>query len=219
MGSEMCIRDRAGINASEPACVFASGMGDTDITDYMCRALAGPEKMVSPTRFHNSVHNAPAGYWTISTQCEQAATSVAGFTHSFSIALLEALVQIETNGRAVLVVVNDIASPAPMIDINPIEQAFAAALLLQPPVDAPQSLMQLSGAIGSSSNAVEWPALDPQVLQGLYENNPAARSLALLQTLASQNTGDSRALHYPLSDACVLDLKVTPGLSQPDVNP
>ena len=28
------------------------------------RALAGAEREVSPTRFHNSVHNAAAGYWT-----------------------------------------------------------------------------------------------------------------------------------------------------------
>jgi len=57
------------------------------------RLLAGENKALSPTKFHNSVHNAAAGYWTISTGCMQAANSVAGFDNSVSLTLLEALIQ------------------------------------------------------------------------------------------------------------------------------
>jgi hypothetical protein len=47
--------------------VFASTYGDMAITDYMCGTLAKTPTMLSPTRFHNSVHNAAAGYWSIAT--------------------------------------------------------------------------------------------------------------------------------------------------------
>ena len=31
--------------------------------------LAADPRELSPTRFHNSVHNAPAGYWTVAAHC------------------------------------------------------------------------------------------------------------------------------------------------------
>ena len=65
----------AQVDPQATACTFASGLGDTEITDYMCRALNTAEKVLSPTKFHNSVHNAAAGYWTISTGCMKAAES------------------------------------------------------------------------------------------------------------------------------------------------
>ena len=52
-------------SADATAAVFASSTGDPEITDQLCRTLALPEPTVSPTRFHNSVHNAPAGYWSM----------------------------------------------------------------------------------------------------------------------------------------------------------
>jgi hypothetical protein len=43
------------------ASVFASTHGDLAITDYMCSTLVADPRALSPTRFHNSVHNAAAG--------------------------------------------------------------------------------------------------------------------------------------------------------------
>ena len=51
--------------------MFASTYGDLAITDYMCSTLAKAPMTLSPTRFHNSVHNAAAGYWSIATACRQ----------------------------------------------------------------------------------------------------------------------------------------------------
>ena len=45
--------------------VFASCSGDMDIVDDICRALTEQPVALSPTQFHNSVHNASAGYWRI----------------------------------------------------------------------------------------------------------------------------------------------------------
>ena len=60
--------DQAGVDKTQIPSVFTSAMGDTAITDYMCRKLSGDEKLLSPTKFHNSVHNAPSGYWSISAE-------------------------------------------------------------------------------------------------------------------------------------------------------
>jgi hypothetical protein len=51
----------------ETATVFASSLGDGAVMNKMCLTLADPNQLVSPTIFHNSVHNAPAGYWHIGT--------------------------------------------------------------------------------------------------------------------------------------------------------
>ena len=49
--------------------VHGAPVGDT-------LTLAGDPAAVSPIRFHNSVHNAAAGYWTIGTGCLRATTAI-----------------------------------------------------------------------------------------------------------------------------------------------
>jgi hypothetical protein len=65
----------SGRNAAELTTVFTSVHGDLAINDAMCRALIEAPRLVSPTKFINSVHNAPAGYWAIATGCQQASTA------------------------------------------------------------------------------------------------------------------------------------------------
>ena len=43
-------------------------------TTTCARTLASAPTLLSPTKFHNSVHNAAAGYWTIGTGCMEAST-------------------------------------------------------------------------------------------------------------------------------------------------
>ena len=49
------------------------------------------ERLISPTRFHNSVHNAAAGYWGIATGATPAANALCADDASFGAGLLEAL--------------------------------------------------------------------------------------------------------------------------------
>ena len=55
--------------------VYASSYGDLVINDYLCATLAIAPLDMSPTRFHNSVHNAPAGYWAIAAKCMRASSA------------------------------------------------------------------------------------------------------------------------------------------------
>src|SRR2546425_2877941 len=71
-------------DAAATATVFTSSSGEGETLHHMCEALASAEREVSPTRFHNSVHNAAAGYWGIATRSREASTSLCAYDASFT---------------------------------------------------------------------------------------------------------------------------------------
>ncbi|MDR0184348.1 beta-ketoacyl synthase chain length factor [Lysobacter arvi] len=119
--------------AREPASlpsVFASTHGELAITDYMCTTLAADPRALSPTRFHNSVHNAAAGYWTIGTGAMQPANAISAYTATFAQGLLEALTQLHHACDAVLLVAYDGQSTGPLAKMAPSEGLLGGALVL-----------------------------------------------------------------------------------------
>src|SRR5665647_1155890 len=62
----------AGADLASLATVFSSTEADCANTHAILEALASNDRALSPTRFHNSVHNAPSGYWSIATGCGDA---------------------------------------------------------------------------------------------------------------------------------------------------
>lgn len=123
---EMAGRDPAAL-----ASIFTSTHGDLGITDYMSETLAGPDPAsISPTRFHNSVHNAAAGYWTIGAGCMCPATAISACQASFAQGLLEALVQLATGEEAVLLVACDARSQGPLAEVSHSEGLLGGALVL-----------------------------------------------------------------------------------------
>lgn len=175
----------AGVDPSELACVFGSGLGDTEITDYLCAQLATPEKQISPTRFHNSVHNAPAGYWTIATHCVRSANSIAAYSHTAGICVLEAVIQAQQEQVPVLVTLYDLAARGIYSNIYTVTQDFAAALVLSPVLREGPPLAKLTLSVSPSACAE--PAWAPEFAQ-LCGNNPAAQVLPLLYALAQPAT-------------------------------
>lgn len=120
----------AGREPAALASVFASTHGDLAITDYMCATLAGDPRALSPTRFHNSVHNAAAGYWTIGSGCLQATTAVSAHDASFAQGLIEALVQIATGTEAVLLTAYDTTAVGPLGPMSGSRGLLGGALVL-----------------------------------------------------------------------------------------
>lgn len=167
------------IPASAFATVFTSSDGDPAILDQLCETLAQSPREMSPIRFHNSVHNAAAGYWSIATGSRLPATSVCAFDGSFAAGLIEAGVQVGEERTPVLLVAADLEIPPLLYPLRPIDTAFAVALAL--------SHDRAEGAIARCEVAIV-PGGAPAFgtgsrLQGLFAN-PAGRSLPLLQTLA-----------------------------------
>jgi hypothetical protein len=85
---------QAACDVADIATVFASSSGDGDNIHHICNVLASTERAVSPTRFHNSVHNAAAGYWSIATGCRESSTSLSCYDDSFAAGLLETAAQV-----------------------------------------------------------------------------------------------------------------------------
>jgi hypothetical protein len=123
----------AGIEPETIPSVFASTYGDLPINHYMCSTLASTPLLVSPTRFHNSVHNAVSGYWTIGTGSMRASTALAAGANTFASGLLEAVVQALANDTPVLLVAYDVGATGPMLEVAPSTGAFGAAVVVAPP--------------------------------------------------------------------------------------
>jgi Beta-ketoacyl synthase, N-terminal domain len=188
----------AGSNTAQLACVFASSHGDTEISDYLCRELAANAPL-SPTKFHNSVHNAASGYWTIAVGCMESATALSGGDESFAYGLLEAGLQAVCSNRPVLLVVYDHAAAAPLSSVCSISRTFGVALVLNPSATARSlACIKLRSA---DQGVLEALTLEP-ALQALQSGNPAARALPLLSCLAS-----ARAATLPMSP---FGLEITP---------
>lgn len=126
----------SGRDAATLACVFTSSHGDQPVTDYMCATLAQSPMAMSPTKFHNSVHNAAVGYWTIASGCHQPSTALAAMRASFGAGLLEAAIQVAADQRPVLLVGSDTRGSGPLGEVTDCEQPFGAALVLAPEASA-----------------------------------------------------------------------------------
>ena len=168
----------------ELAAVFATSEGDTSILHRICTALAETQRAVSPTDFHNSVHNAAAGYWSIATGAKAPSTSLSAFDASFVAGLIEAATMVHADGQAVLLAVYDVAPLAPLQATRPITQPFGTALVLSPPgVDGRAPMLELQ------SSAEPETQLEDVAQENLRLSNPAARALPLLQALARGRPG------------------------------
>ncbi|MFM2287752.1 MAG: hypothetical protein RL684_895, partial [Pseudomonadota bacterium] len=124
--------EMAGVAPASIPSVFASTHGDLPISDYMCATLAGTPRLLSPTKFHNSVHNAAVGYWTIGTHCMQASTALTAWRNTFANGLLEAAVQAHADDTPVLLVAYDVTARGPMATVTHSDGLLAVALVLLP---------------------------------------------------------------------------------------
>lgn len=165
--------------------VFASSAGDCDNCHQILEALASSDRAISPTRFHNSVHNAAAGYWSIATGSQQPSTSLSAYDAGFGAALLEAASQIQSNAQPCLLVAFDTPYPQPLRALRNITHPFGVALLLTPG-HSPTSLCSLTLSL-TQEPAHPIPTPD---LEAMRCNVPAARALPLLSALATQQPQD-----------------------------
>lgn len=167
--------------ADELASVFSSSDGDLAIAHRICNALADTSRLVSPTDFHNSVHNSAAGYWSIAANAKGPSTAISAFDHSFAVGLLEAHAMVQVEQLPTLLVVYDIPAPKPLHDRRPLAIAAGVGLLLS---------TQATNAIASISIKMQSGITSTcdRELEALRNSNPAARALPLLQAIAKQTS-------------------------------
>jgi hypothetical protein len=167
--------------ARDLVAVFTSSTGDGENQHEICEALASDDRLVSPTRFHNSVHNAPAGYWGIATGAMRAADSVAAFDASFAAGLLEALARLAADpAQPVVLVAYDAPYPEPLLSSRPMPDAFAVGLVLGPGRGAAIEAQTVRETVTSMTDAA---------LERVRRGIPAARVLPLLERVARGERG------------------------------
>jgi hypothetical protein len=169
--------------AAALASVFASSDADMQIVHRISSALAEPARSVSPTDFHNSVHNAASGYWSIAVGSHAPSTTVAAYDFIFTAGLRETLEMLAVEGGAVLLVIYDVPPPEPLYATRPIEQPAAISLALSAERTARSLAAVDLDETGSDAALTEATLRDP-ALETLRQTNPAARALPLLQRLA-----------------------------------
>ena len=188
----------------ELASVFASAWGDSENVHHICSSLATSQPDLSPTRFHNSVQNAPSGYWSIATRSHAPSNTVNGLDSVFAIGLLDATVQVHVECRDVLLVCYDLPMPEPMFRLWPLGASCAVALLLgAQPAGGTLATVDVARISGRTLDVA---TMSDTALEGLRNANPAARALPLLQCIANR-------------EACRLGFDLDPyAMLQVDVN-
>jgi Beta-ketoacyl synthase, N-terminal domain len=165
------------------ATVFTSSSGEGTNCHTICETLASADRSISPTRFTNSVHNAPSGYWHIAVASRAPSSSICAFDGSFAAGLVEAASTCLSLRAPVLLVASDTPYPEPLHATRPLADSFGMALVLTPQASA-RSIAALHIALVGVDTAQPLSLCNEDSLEFLRAHTPAAHALPLLHALA-----------------------------------
>lgn len=188
--------------AAQTRTIFTSSGGDGATIAAILETLATDQREVSPTRFHNSVHNAPAGYWGIAMQSREPSTSLCAHDFSFAAGLIEAFAQGLTQDQPVLLIAYDVPYPGPLGAARSIAGICGIGLLVSPH-RGDRSVASITLAL-TRTEKPDTLMIDP-ALDRLRTGIPAARGLPLLAALARE-TRSSVVLHAMAGNVVEIDV-------------
>ncbi len=171
----------SGRDPAQTQTVFTSSGGDGDTIHAIMSTLASPVRELSPTRFHNSVHNAAAGYWSILTGSKAASSAICAHDDSFAAGLLEAAALLAAGEEAAALIAYDVQYPSPLAELRPIGAAFAAALLM---TQVPTASVTCRIDLDLVHAPRQLTAMALPALELLRATTPAARCLPVLAAIA-----------------------------------
>jgi len=184
--------------------VFASSDGDLRIVDRVCADVLLPGQPVSPTQFHNSVHNAPAGYWTIATKSQHPSNSISAGRSTFAVGIMEAVTLAAVEGGTVLLVAYDHPVSGALDALAGIKIPFGIAILLSATETTPcEAIVEIVAIITKQTPG----RMQSEALDTLCEGNAAAYGLLMLEAIANNSAQD---VLLPFSANKQLQLNVKP---------
>ena len=184
--------------------IFTSTHGDLAVCDSMSTTLAASPELVSPIKFHNSVHNAAVGYWTIATGAIEASTALSASNETFSEGLLEAAVYALSEQRPVLFVGYDIQVVGGLASVTNSDGLFGVALVIAPNADENTKCGLDIELVDLSASPVTETSTSPAEVA--VSGNALSGMLPVLGRIALRNT---RPLVLPLARQRGLSLAVT----------
>ena len=166
----------ANADLAEATLVLSSGWGEMETTIALLGQLAEAEPQLSPTLFHNSVHNTATGYLSIAVGNRHGSTAIGAGGEGLASAMVEAFCSLAGAEGDVIVAVADEAIPAPFDGAG--GEPIAVGLCLRPH-DAPGGIVcELSrGSLAESS-------VDRSVPDSLRAN-PSASVVPLCRALVA----------------------------------
>jgi len=196
---------RMAVSAADRACrdagggrdmpaVFVSAIGEMQVTDRLCQAIAGGAFPLSPTLFHNSVHNTAAGYWSIAVDTRQPMQAMAALADGFALGLTEAACQVAAGAQQVLLVCYDEAMPDHLLPDYTWQPCALALVLGAPGDDRPRLAMPYRDTAADARA----PAF--------AVHNPAVQGLALLEQIQDGPPGRHRVQLGPGNPAWFTEL-------------
>ena len=193
--------EAAGREATTLPSIFASTYGEIAITDYMCATLASDPRAISPTRFHNSVHNAAAGYWTIGTGAHAPATAISAGPGSFAQGLIEAMAQLAAGSEAVLLVAYNGPACGPLGEVVRSKGLLGIALVLSrvPCPGLPSLRLELVQQTGTNTDAEVGPLSQQLAGNAMQPALPPLEALALERDRVLLPAGTDQWLRIDIS--------------------
>ena len=119
----------AGCSPKTAHSVWATAHGEHETALRLFETMHEGEGKVSPTNFHNSVHNSPSGYASISAKNTAPSTTLTGGSELVAAALIEASCMARSFNNDTILVFADEALKPPF-DLPGSEQPLAVALCL-----------------------------------------------------------------------------------------
>jgi hypothetical protein len=170
---------QTGLDLAAVPTVHASSMGEIGTTVGLLAMMQEDDGALSPTRFHNSVHNTAGGYVSIATGNRALCTALAGGPQTVAIGLLEAIGVICAGSGEVALVVAEEALPEALG--GPGHESLAVAFHLASSGGAPGHLRLDAPRLRSVPDV---PTLPPSLTA-----NPCAPAWALADALAARRGG------------------------------
>lgn len=177
----------AGVQLADLAIVFGSVYGEIQATvELLAQMVDEPGALLSPTKFHNSVHNTATGYLSIATGSHVGSTAIGAGPSTLAYGLVEAATTLDVVEGPVLLVIGEESLPPPLAGASAYPP-LAAALLLGAPGRSPGRprirLLQIESEVGDR----EIRPL-PAAPAGLADN-PCAPVLGLVESLTRGDRG------------------------------
>jgi len=164
----------AGLDRAQVTVIYGSVYGEIRTTIDLLEALLDPAGPLSPTKFHNSVHNTAAGYVSIAAQNRGGNAAITAGRATLAMGLLECAGLVAAGQGPALFVIAEESLPEPLAagrTYGPLAAAFA----LDAPGSGGMSLRTCRLRQGDLRTA-DPPAPVPAGLAG----NPCAAALGLV---------------------------------------
>lgn len=168
-----------GVDRTAATLVYGSVYGEIRTTLDLLAALLVAGEPLSPTKFHNSVHNTAAGYVSIATGNRAGNAALSAGRSTLAMGLVECAALVAAGEGDVVLVIAEEPLPEPLAAGRRWDP-FAAAFALSAPVPGNMPARTCRLEHGPSDMLAA-----PRPIPAALAQNPCAAALALVEALAA----------------------------------